>query len=72
MRGFELVADRRTKEPDKPAAQAILKYCYEHGVILLACGTHGNVIRFLPPLTTTSDQLHEGLDVVEAGLASLG
>ena len=66
------MADRRTKEPDKPAAQAILKYCYEHGVILLACGTHGNVIRFLPPLTTTSDQLHEGLDVVEAGLASLG
>lgn len=72
MRAFELVADRHTKEPDKPAAQAILKYCYEHGVILLACGTHGNAIRFLPPLTTTSDQLHEGLDVVEAGLRSLG
>ncbi len=72
MRAVELVADRRTKEPDKPAAQALLKYCYEHGVILLSCGTHGNAIRFLPPLTTTVDQLHEGLDVVEAGLVSLG
>jgi 4-aminobutyrate aminotransferase/(S)-3-amino-2-methylpropionate transaminase len=72
MRALELVADRATKEPDKPAAQALLKYCYEHGVIMLSCGTHGNAIRFLPPLTTTLEQLHEGLDVVEAGLASLG
>jgi 4-aminobutyrate aminotransferase/(S)-3-amino-2-methylpropionate transaminase len=71
MRAFELVADRRTKEPDKPAAQALLKHCYEHGVVLLSCGTHGNAIRFLPPLTTTVEQLHEGLDVVEAGLVWL-
>ncbi len=72
MRALELVADRGTKAPDKPSAQALLKYCYEHGVIVLSCGTYGNAIRFLPPLTTTLDQLHEGLDVVEAGLLSLG
>lgn len=72
MRAFELVTDRRTKEPDKPATQALLKYCYEHGVIAISCGTFGNVLRFLPPLTTSVAQLHEGLDVVEAGLVSLG
>jgi len=72
MRALELVADRRTKEPDKPAAQALLQYCYEHGLIVLSCGTYGNALRFLPPLTTTIEQLHEGLDVVEAGLAALG
>jgi 4-aminobutyrate aminotransferase / (S)-3-amino-2-methylpropionate transaminase / 5-aminovalerate transaminase len=72
MRALELVADRRTKEPDKPAAQALLKYCYEHGLIVLSCGSYGNALRFLPPLTTTLEQLHEGLDVIEAGLASLG
>jgi 4-aminobutyrate aminotransferase/(S)-3-amino-2-methylpropionate transaminase len=72
MRALELVVDRRTKEPDKPAAQALLKYCYEHGVVVLSCGTYGNALRFLPPLTTSVEQLHEGLDVVEAGLVSLG
>jgi 4-aminobutyrate aminotransferase/(S)-3-amino-2-methylpropionate transaminase len=72
MRALELVADRRTKEPDKPAAQALLKYCYEHGVVVLSCGTYGNAVRFLLPLTTSLEQLHEGLDVVEAGLESLG
>lgn len=70
MRALELVKDRHSKEPDKPAAQTLLKHAYEHGVILLSCGTHGNAIRFLPPLTTTIEQLHEGLDVVEAGLAA--
>jgi 4-aminobutyrate aminotransferase/(S)-3-amino-2-methylpropionate transaminase len=71
MRAFELVTDRATKAPDKPAAQALLRYAYEHGVIVLSCGTHGNAIRFLPPLTTTLEQLHEGLDVIERGLVAL-
>jgi 4-aminobutyrate aminotransferase/(S)-3-amino-2-methylpropionate transaminase len=71
MRALELVTDRRTKNPDKAAAQGLLTYAYERGVILLSCGTHGNAIRFLPPLTTTIEQLHEGLDVIEAGLVAL-
>ena len=68
MRAIELVTDRSSKAPDKPAAQALLKYCYEHGVIMLSCGTYGNAVRFLPPLTTSLEELHEGLNVVEAGL----
>ena len=72
MRAIELVTDRATKTPDKAAAQAVVRYAYEHGVILMACGTHGNVLRFLIPLTLTDDQLDEGLAVVEAGLGSLG
>jgi 4-aminobutyrate aminotransferase/(S)-3-amino-2-methylpropionate transaminase len=71
MLAIELVKDRRTKEPDKPSAAALVKHNYEHGVITLACGTHGNVLRFLIPLVATEAQLHEGLDVVEAGLAAL-
>ena len=72
MRAIELVSDRATKTPDKAAAQAMVRHAYEHGVILMACGTHGNVLRFLIPLTLTEEQLDEGLAVVEAGLASLG
>ena len=36
---------------------------------MLTCGTYGNVIRFLPPLSITDELLHEGLDVVAAALA---
>jgi 4-aminobutyrate aminotransferase / (S)-3-amino-2-methylpropionate transaminase / 5-aminovalerate transaminase len=71
MRAIELVKDRATKEPDKPAVAALVKHNYENGVITLACGTHGNVLRFLIPLVATEAQLNEGLDVIEVGLAKL-
>ncbi len=70
MRAIELVKDRKTKEPDKAAATALVKHNYEHGVITLSCGTHGNVLRFLVPLVASAAQLNEGLDVIEAGLAA--
>jgi 4-aminobutyrate aminotransferase/(S)-3-amino-2-methylpropionate transaminase len=70
MRAVELVKDRRTKEPNKDAVGPIIKYAYEHGVICIGAGTYGNVLRFLIPLTATIEQLNEGLDVVEAGIAS--
>lgn len=72
MRAIELVSDRDSKTPDKAAAQGVVRYAYEHGVILMACGTHGNVLRFLVPLTLTYEQLDEGLAVIEDGLRQLG
>ena len=71
MRAIELVSDQETKQPDKAAAQAVVQYAYEHGLILMACGTHGNVLRFLVPLTIHDEELEEGLAVVEGALANL-
>ena len=71
MRALELVSDRQAKTPDKAAAQSVVRYAYEHGVIVMACGTHGNVLRFLIPLTMADEELDEGLAVIEAALASL-
>ncbi|HRI67779.1 MAG TPA: 4-aminobutyrate--2-oxoglutarate transaminase [Polyangium sp.] len=68
MRAIELVKDRETKEPDKQAANALAKYCYEHGVIVLGAGTHGNVLRFAMPLVISDEELDEGLTVIENGL----
>lgn len=34
-------------------------------MIVLSCGTYGNVVRFLPPLSIGDDLLNEGLDVLE-------
>lgn len=71
MRAVELIKDRTTKEPNKEAVGKIIKHSYENGVICIGAGTFGNVLRFLIPLTATKEQLHEGLDVVEAGIQSL-
>jgi 4-aminobutyrate aminotransferase/(S)-3-amino-2-methylpropionate transaminase len=62
--------DPETGEPDAALTAAVAKACIAQGVIVLTCGTYGNVIRFLPPLSIGDDLLHEGLDVVAAALAA--
>jgi 4-aminobutyrate aminotransferase-like enzyme len=37
----------------------------ENGLLILSCGLYGNVIRLLPPLTTTDEELERGLDILE-------
>jgi 4-aminobutyrate aminotransferase / (S)-3-amino-2-methylpropionate transaminase / 5-aminovalerate transaminase len=52
-------------DPDKGntvLTKAIISKAAEYGLILLACGFHGNVIRFLPPLTIPEAHLREGLN----------
>ena len=71
MRGLELVRDRETRNPAKEETEEILKYCWQHGLIILPAGTFGNVIRLLVPLVITDDQLDEGLSVLGAALASV-
>lgn len=41
----------------------------ERGLVLLSCGIYGNVIRLLPPLTISDEELERGLDILEACLA---
>ncbi|MEN2738219.1 4-aminobutyrate--2-oxoglutarate transaminase [Microbacterium sp. X-17] len=62
--------DPATGEPDAALTAAVAKACIAEGVIVLTCGTYGNVIRFLPPLSIGDDLLNEGLDVVAAALAA--
>lgn len=71
MCAIELVRDTRTKEPADTETKELSKYCYEHGVINITAGTYGNVMRILVPLVVTDAQLDEGMDVLEAGLASV-
>jgi 4-aminobutyrate aminotransferase/(S)-3-amino-2-methylpropionate transaminase len=71
MRAFELVGDRGTRKPAKEETENIIKYCWQHGLIILSAGTYGNVIRLLLPLVVTDDQLEEGFSVLEAALASV-
>ena len=45
--------------------------CHRQGLIVLTCGTFGNVLRFLPPLVIGEDLLEEGLDILENAFAAL-
>jgi len=64
MVGIELVKDRVTREPAKRETQAIITSACKHGVILIAAGTYGNVVRFLAPLTIADEELDEGLGIL--------
>ena len=57
-----------TVEPDPVLAREVAAAAHQQGVIVLTCGTYGNVLRFLPPLTISDALLAEGLDVVAAAL----
>ena len=53
-----------TKAPDATATKKVVDACHAAGVIVLSCGTYGNVIRLLPPFVISNELLVEGLDVV--------
>ncbi|PCH94854.1 MAG: 4-aminobutyrate--2-oxoglutarate transaminase [Gammaproteobacteria bacterium] len=58
-------------QPNVELTQAIIGKAAEYGLILLACGFYGNVIRFLPALTISDDIANEGLTKFEQLFASL-
>ena len=60
-----------TTEPDADLTKALCAGAHAEGVIVLSCGTFGNVLRFLPPLAISDELLNEGLDVLEAVLKTL-
>ena len=59
-----------TVEPDAARAAAVAAYCHKSGVVVLTCGTWGNVFRFLPPLSISDDLLEEAFDVVTEAFAA--
>jgi 4-aminobutyrate aminotransferase/(S)-3-amino-2-methylpropionate transaminase len=69
MIAVELV-QRDTTDPDPGFTAAVANAAREQGVIVLTCGTFGNVLRFLPPLTISDELLSEGLDVLSDAIAA--
>jgi 4-aminobutyrate aminotransferase/(S)-3-amino-2-methylpropionate transaminase len=70
MIALELVKPGTT-EPDAALAKALAAGAHATGVIVLTCGTYGNVLRFLPPLAISDELLTEGLDVLSQLLRDL-
>lgn len=57
-----------TDEPAPQIAAAIARYCHAHGVLVLTCGTYGNVFRLLPPLVIGLDLLDDALTVIDEAI----
>ena len=58
-------------EADPAATGQVAKACHAAGLVVLTCGTFGNVLRFLPPLVIGDALLEEGLSILEDAFAAL-
>ena len=65
--GPMLAIELAEQAPDQAAA--VVAAAFERGLLLLACGMYGNVLRLLPPLTISSAELDEGFALLEEALA---
>ncbi|MEX1133420.1 MAG: aminotransferase class III-fold pyridoxal phosphate-dependent enzyme [Acidimicrobiia bacterium] len=70
MVGVEMVTDRESRTPDKAAFLHVEKHAYDRELIIIKCGPDGNVIRFVPPLVATQEEVDWALDLVDEGLTS--
>jgi 4-aminobutyrate aminotransferase len=66
--GPMLAFEFEERTPDR--ARAVVDAAFERGLVLLSCGLYGNVIRLLPPLTISPDELDEGLGILEESLGA--
>ena len=69
MSAIEFV-ESGSKAPNAALVGAVAKAAGENGVLVLTCGTYGNVIRFLPPLAISDELLREGLQVIAEAIAA--
>jgi 4-aminobutyrate aminotransferase/(S)-3-amino-2-methylpropionate transaminase len=66
MMAMEFCHDRDPLKPAGDVVKAIISACHEAGLLVINAGTAGNVIRTLPPLIISEDQLNHALDILEA------
>ena len=64
----------RSSSPSRTATprSAVTTAAREKGLVLLSCGLYGNVIRLLPPLSATDEELERGLAILEEALGDAG
>ncbi|MGS3139552.1 4-aminobutyrate--2-oxoglutarate transaminase [Aeromonas sanarellii] len=68
MVAMELVKGGDAGRPDPDLTRRLVAEAGKRGLVLLACGVRGNVIRFLAPLTAPAAIVDEGLDLLEQAL----
>jgi 4-aminobutyrate aminotransferase len=72
VRGLGAMLALELAEQTPDAAKAVTAAAFGKGLLLLSCGLYGNVIRLLPPLSATDEELERGLDLLEEALGDAG
>jgi 4-aminobutyrate aminotransferase len=68
VRGLGAMLALELVEQSGEASKAVTTTAREKGLVLLSCGLYGNVIRLLPPLSATDEELERGLGILEEAL----
>jgi 4-aminobutyrate aminotransferase/(S)-3-amino-2-methylpropionate transaminase len=71
MVAIELFKDGDLARPDAELTKKLVVEAARRGLILLSCGSHGNVIRVMVPLTASDALLDEGLGILAASFDAL-
>jgi 4-aminobutyrate aminotransferase/(S)-3-amino-2-methylpropionate transaminase len=70
MQAIELVTDQKSKTPDPDRAQRVIDSARQHGLLVIKCGVHRNVIRFLAPLVVSEEDLDKAVGIIDAALSA--
>jgi 4-aminobutyrate aminotransferase-like enzyme len=71
--GIELVEDRKTGKPANEMTRQAVRQCEERGLLVQARGSHArnNVIRLVPPMVSSDDEIDHGLAILDDVFATL-
>ncbi len=70
MQAIEIIRPGSAQSPDAALAQEIIDHARDAGLLVIKCGVHRNVVRFLAPLVTTQAELAEALQMLDTALAA--
>lgn len=57
--------------PNPTITANLVQACINKKLLLLSCGTYKNVIRWIPPLIVTEEQITEALEIFESSLSEI-
>ena len=72
LRGLGPMIAVEFAEQTPDLATAVTTAARERGLVLLSCGSYGNVVRILVPLSISDDELARGLELLEGSLGDAG
>ena len=58
--------------PRADLAKALLHEAFDRKLLLLTCGTYGQVVRVIPPLVTTDEEVDAAIGIISESLAAIG
>jgi 4-aminobutyrate aminotransferase len=71
MVGIEF-ADGETLQPRPDLAKSLIQAAFERKLLLLSCGTYGQVVRIIPPLVTNDTEVDSAISTISESLAAIG